>query len=107
MVWLPREIAANRAAKLDRVPYYKLLRKKGRDLAIAEALDGELDPGVIPCRRCNRVTPLGLIPILRGQPNVDVLAGEMPGPCAHVEGDGADSRRILVEHGHRRWLPIA
>jgi hypothetical protein len=53
---LPDEVAADRAAELDPVARPELVRQEGRDLAVLETLDGQLDAGAIG-HRCDRIGP--------------------------------------------------
>ena len=90
---LPDEVAADRAAQLDLVARPQLVGQVRRDLAVVEALDGELDAGAVG-RRGDRVAALRLVAVLGGQPDVDVLPGAVTGPVGHVEDERLGAGRL-------------
>src|SRR5215217_7110617 len=55
-------------------------------------------------RRRDRIRALGLA-VLCGEPNVDVLAGNMPRPPRHVQHDGLGPRGLLDEAADGCDLP--
>ena len=71
---VPHEIATDRAAHLEPVAQHQLVDQERRDLAVRDALDGQVELRLVGRRRGDRVAALGLVAVLRGQPNVDVLA---------------------------------
>ncbi len=77
---LPDEVAADRTAQLDPVAGPELVGEVRRHLAVVEPLDRELDASAVG-RRGDRVAALGLVAVLGRQPDVDVLAGAVPGPA--------------------------
>ena len=94
---LPDEVAADRAAQLDLIARTQLVGQVRRDLAVVEALDRQLHPVAIGgCR--DGVTALRLIAVLRRQPDVDVLAGQVSLPARAVKCDRAHAGRPV---GHR------
>ena len=76
---LPDEVAADRARAARSGRRRELVGEVGRDLAVVEPLDGELEAAVLG-RRGDRVAALRLVAVLGGQPDVDVLAGAVAGP---------------------------
>ena len=56
---LPHEMAADRSAQLDIVADRGDLVEEGRDLAVVETLDGELDQGLGLGRRGDGIAALG------------------------------------------------
>jgi hypothetical protein len=88
-VRLPDEVAADGPAQLELVALAELAGQVGRDLAVVEALDGQLDPRP-GGGRGDRVGPLGLVAVLGGEADVDVLAGQVPVPVGHLQGQGDD-----------------
>ena len=83
----PREPAADRAAQLDLVAVRSVLAQVAGHLAVGQHLDRQLDALVVGrCR--DRVAALGLVAVLGGQADVDVLAGAMAGPVGDVDDEG-------------------
>ena len=76
----PREVPADRPAHLELVAGAHLLDEVGRDLAVVDELDRELERVELG-RRGDRVRALRLVAVLGGQAHVDVLAGAVPGPA--------------------------
>jgi hypothetical protein len=101
---LPDEVAANWPPKLDLIAGPELVHQVGRDLAVVEALDRELDASSVRRRR-DRVAPLCLIAVRSGQADVDVLSGSMPCPGRNVERDRLDPRRLPRDLDDLRDLP--
>jgi hypothetical protein len=69
-----------------------------RAYSIASSPDGgriELAVG----RRGDRVAPLGLVAVLGGEAQVDVLAGQVAVPAGHVEGQAGDPRGLRPDVG--------
>jgi hypothetical protein len=90
---LPDEVAADGTTQFDLVARPKLVGQVRGDLAVVEALDGEIDAGAVG-RRCDRVAALRLVAVLGGEADVDVLARPVSGPAGHVEGDRLDAGRL-------------
>jgi hypothetical protein len=102
---LPDEPAADGAAELDPVARPELVRQVGRDHAVPQTLDGQLDAGAVG-HRCDRVAALRLIAVLGGEADVDVLPRPMSGPAGHVEGDRPDARRLGDDVDDLRDPPV-
>jgi hypothetical protein len=90
---LPDEVAADRAAQLDLLARPELVGQVGGDLAVVEPLDGEPDASTVK-RGGDRVASLGLITVLRRQPNINVLSSPVARPTGDVEDDRLDARRL-------------
>src|SRR5262249_4188701 len=85
-----------------------------RYLTLVDANNGQLDAlGPRPGR--DRVAPLGRVPVLGGQPNVDVLPGPVPWPVEHLQtqtdrnrglGNGLRDRRNEPPHGSVAPVPL-
>src|SRR5581483_4696529 len=103
---LPDEIAADRPAQFDRVPDRGDIMKEGRDLAVVETLNGQLDHTSRPWRRGNRVAALGPIAIGGGQSDVHVLARPEREGTRKIEEEALDARRLRNDRGDRRLLPL-
>ena len=103
-VGLPDEVAADRPAELDLVARPQLVGQVRGDLAVVEALHRQLDVLAVRGRR-DRVAALRLVAVVRGQANVDVLAGAVSRPAVDVEGDRLDARRLSADLDDRRDLP--
>lgn len=58
---------------------------------MSRQLRGERHPAIFG-RRADRVAPLSLVAVVRGEADVDVLARSVPGPIRNVEDDGPDAR---------------
>jgi hypothetical protein len=97
-------VAADRAAQLEAVARAQLLDQVGRHLAVVDQLDGQLERAALRRRR-DRVRALRLVAVLRGQPDVDVLARAVPGPLRHVEHERPRARRLHDELAHGRLPP--
>ena len=105
---LPDEVAADRTAQLDPVADDHDVVEEGRDLAVVDALDRDLDlVGPLRLGR-DRVAPLDAVAVLRGQTQVHVLArrdvrsrrargARTNGPWASRRGSRSRSRVA------RRW----
>ena len=89
-------------AQLELVAGAELLHEVGRDLAVVDELDRELERVELG-RRGDRVRALGLVAVLGGQAHVGVLAGAVAGPLGHVEHERDRARRLgdHLAHGHR------
>src|SRR3990170_834088 len=82
---LPHEITADRPAHLDQVARYQDIMQVWRDFAVFDSLDSEIDFACALRLRGNRIAPLRLIAVFRGQPHVVMLAGTPASNCsAHV-----------------------
>jgi hypothetical protein len=96
---VPGERAAAGTPQLEAVAGAALGGEPGRDLAVAEALDGQLEVLVIG-RAGERVRALGRVAVLGGEADVDALAGAMAGPAGHVEQERADRARLVADFHH-------
>src|SRR5438309_11037808 len=92
----PDEVTADRPAELEPVPHLELADQIWRYLAVVQAFDRQGQPAVFGGRRY-RVAPLGHVSVLGGQPNIYVLAGQMPRPIRDVEVKACDAGRLLNE----------
>jgi hypothetical protein len=95
---------ANRAAHLELVPHLQLSDEVRRHFPVVETLDGQRDPTLFR-RRGYRVAALSLISIFGGEPDVDMLAGEVSRPHWDVEVEARDSRCFLNELYELAQLP--
>jgi hypothetical protein len=100
----PREVPADRAADLELVARPHLAGEVGRDLAVVDPLDGQLEPRALG-RRGDRVGALRLVAVLGRQAHVHVLAGGMAGPAVDVERERHGRRRLLDDLAHARDAP--
>src|SRR5438132_863540 len=100
----PYEMSADWAAELNLVPHLQLAHEIRRHLAIVEALDRQSNPAGFWWRG-DRVAAFGLVAVLGGQPNIDVLTGEMSGPHRDVEVEARDARRLMDELDELSELP--
>jgi hypothetical protein len=95
---VPHEMPADRPAQFDGVPDLGHVMEEGRDLAVVEPLDGELDARSLFWRRGDGIAALGLIAVRRGEPDIDMLPG--------AEGKGGRRREQEALHpgriGHNR-----
>src|SRR5829696_3395767 len=101
----PHEMTAERAPDLNRVADLGNIVKKGRDLAVLKALDGELVEPLQPRRRRNRVASLYLVPVRRGEPDVEVLASREEEPGAGPKEEALHPRRLALDALDRGLLP--
>jgi len=87
---------ADRTSYLDLVPYLEDLEEIWRDLTIFDQLhsDGQHLP-LFGGR--NGIAALRLISVLRGEPDVDVMAGKMTWPLRRGEHETADARAFVDE----------
>src|SRR5215471_1455781 len=74
----PGEVAADRPAQLEPVARPGLVDEPGRHLPALEPLDREREPQRLG-RGGDRVAPLGLVAVIRGEPDIDVLPARWPG----------------------------
>ena len=100
----PGEVAADRTAQLDLVARAELLGEIGRHLAVVDPLDRERQRRILRRRR-DRVGALGLVPVVRRQAHVDVLAGLVSGPVGHVEHERPRRRRLVDDLADARGTP--
>jgi hypothetical protein len=80
----PGEVAADRPAQSNPVARPGLVDEPGRHLPALEPLDREREPQRLG-RGGDRVAPVGLVAVIRGEPDIDVLPRAMAGPVRHVE----------------------
>ena len=104
VVGAPREVPADRPADLELVAGAHLLHEVGRDLAVVDELDGQLQRVELG-RRGDRVRALRLVAVVRGEADVDMLAGAVSRPPGHVERDRARPRRLGDDLAHGRRAP--
>jgi hypothetical protein len=104
VVGSPGEVAADRAAQLELVAGLKLVDEIGRHLAVVEPLHRQRQTLVLGRGR-DGVRALRLIAVLGGQPDVDVLPGDVPRPLGHVEHDRARASGLFGHAEHRRQPP--
>src|SRR5215218_8457152 len=90
---LPGEPAPDRTPQLQPVAGPDLIRQVGRDLAILQTLDEELDPAVFRCRGYG-VTALRLVTVLGGEPDIYMLARPVPLPARNVQEQTLRPRRV-------------
>ena len=101
----PDEVAAQRPAQLDLVAEGDHLVEEGRDLAVLEELDRQLDAARVLGRRRDRVAAHRAVAVGCREPHVDVLPGpegERPRRC---QDEALDARRPRDDPGHDRLLP--
>src|SRR5438093_159451 len=75
-----------------------------RDLTVVDALDREREMRVFR-RRGDRVRALGLIAVLGGQANIDVLARDVARPIRYFEDQGGRARRLGLQPGDAHDAP--
>jgi hypothetical protein len=98
-------MTAERAADLDRIADLGNIVEEGGDLAVLEALDDELVEPLQPGRRRNRVAPLCLIAIRRGEPDIEVLASPEGAPALRAKQEALHPRRLALDPFDRGLLP--
>src|SRR5262245_62543753 len=79
----PHKVTADRPAHLEAVANTRLRGEIGRNLAVIDALHCEGELRRLRCR-CDRITALRLVAVLRRQPNINMLSWPMCGPPKHV-----------------------
>ena len=104
VVTAPVEVAADRAAHLDGVAGLDDLVEERRDLAVVELLDDELDRVAARCR-ADRIAALCLVPVRRGEADVDMLARNEPAPLRRLQKEALYRRCLRDDGGYRRLLP--
>ena len=77
---LPYEVAADRAAHLDLVSRDQDVVQVRRDLTFLQAFNGQVDLSAALRLRSDRIAPLGLVSIRRGQADIVMLAGAVLDP---------------------------
>ncbi len=100
---VPGEPAADGAAHLELVARLGGPGQVGRDLAVVEALDGQLNHGELGAAVCwrpgDRVAALRGVAVGGGELDVDVLPGQVAGPAGDLEEQRAGGRGLV------RWSP--
>src|ERR687898_659290 len=96
--------AADGTARLQIVCDAKHPRQVRRNLPVIDPLHRQRHLRALRRRR-DRIRALGLVAVLCGEPNVDVLAGNMPRPPRHVQHDGLGPRCLLDEAADGCDLP--
>ena len=91
-------------AQLQRVAGGQYLGQVRGDLAVIQPLDGQLEPGRAGGRG-DGVAALGGVAVLGGEPDVDVLAGQVAGPAGHVQDQGPGGGGLLAELGQLAGQP--
>ena len=86
----PDEVAADRPAQLELVADLEHVGEVRGDLAIGHPLDGQPTRRHPPPTRASSCACA--VAVLRGQPHVDVLAGEVTRPVRDVEDQGRTRR---------------
>jgi uncharacterized protein (DUF1501 family) len=104
---VPDEVRRERAAHLDLVALDQDVVEVGGDLTVGEPVDGQLDRALVKRRGGDRVGALGGVAVGRGQANVVVLAGQVRHPHRQLELEGLDARRLRLDRGDGRYLPLA
>src|SRR5262245_3676833 len=88
----PDEVAADRPTHLEAVTFTRDLDEVGGYLAVLELLDRDLQR--LAGRRGDRIAALGLVAVVRCQPDVEVLAGPMAGPAFRLDDQRPNARRL-------------
>ena len=101
---MPDEVAADRAAQLELIAGSRLFDQVRRHLAVVDPLDSQLEVRVLWSGR-DRVRALGLIAVLGGQADVDVLAGKVTRPAGNIEDERPRVRGLLMHVADRRDAP--
>src|SRR3954469_7918254 len=96
----PVEVAADGAAQLELVANPKLLGQVWRDLTVVDSLDRQGNRLLLR-RGGDRVGALGLVAVLGGKADIDVLTGDVPAPTRHIEQDGPGVSRLLDQAADR------
>src|SRR2546430_215128 len=94
----PTPRAADRPAPLEAVALARLLDGVGGPLTVLEPLDRDRQRAAR--LRGDRVAALRLVAVLGGQPDVEVLAGPVPGPTLRLEQERANPWRLLDRSRH-------
>ena len=90
---VPYKMTANGSAQLDVIPDYGNVVKEGRNLAIVEPLDDQLEAHPALSRgRGDRIAPLRLIAVGSGQPYVHMLSGLERERSGELEVESLDPR---------------
>ena len=90
----PDEVGGERAADLDLVALHEDVVEVGRDLAVVEAVDRQLDRALVERRGGDRVGALGPVAVGRGEAHVVVLARQMRHPHRRAQPEGLGPRRL-------------
>jgi hypothetical protein len=77
----------------------------GGDLSLLEPLNRE-DEMLVLRRRSDGVAALRLITILGGEPDIDVLAGEVTRPPGAAEDQAPHPRRFIEDLDYLGELPV-
>ena len=101
----PHEVAPDGAAQLQLVAAAQLVGEVRRHLAPVEALHRQVQLRDVR-RRGDGVAALRLIAVLRGQANVNVLAGPVSRPCGWIEDDAPHPGGLVDHFDHGRDLPV-
>ena len=73
-----------RSPQLQPVADPDLIRQVGRDFTIVKTLDEQFDPAVFR-RRGYGAAALGLVAVLGGEPDIDMLASSVTLPARHLQ----------------------
>src|SRR3954451_5966611 len=80
--------------------------KKWRNLTVRYAFHGEFDRVLVVRRRRDGVAAFGLVSVLRGQPDIDVLTRPVAGPARDAERDRLDVWRLGLNRRDCGELPV-
>ncbi len=94
---VPDEIAADRAAHLDPVADDRDVVEEGRDLAVLDPLDGQVDLAAALRLRGDRIAALDAVAVGGRETKVDMLAGAMARPVREGEGERPHRRRFVAD----------
>lgn len=92
-------------ADLHEVAFHQHLMKVGGHLAVVDALNPEVDLAGSAGWGRDAVAALGLVAVLRRQPDVVVLTRPMRTPRRQRQGEGGHTRRLLMTGTQRADLP--
>ena len=107
VVAVPDEPSADRSADLELVTDDHLVVEERRDLAVLEALDGQLDLVRVVGRRRHRVRAGRGVAVGRGEPDDVVLARAVARRFREREPEGLRRRRLVADRDDRGRLPRA
>src|SRR5262249_13007238 len=101
---VPNEISADGTSQLEPVTRPQFVCEIRRDLALIDAFDGQHEVRDFGRRRYG-IAALGLIAVLAGKPNVDVLARSVGRPFGDVQNETLDARRLRYDLADFGSLP--
>ena len=95
------EPPADRSSQFHIIADHEFLRQIGRDLAIRQSLNCDLNTSVRVRRRGNRVGPNCRVSVWSGQTNVNVLTSDVTRPVANCKCDRPRCRCFIAQRSNQ------